>query len=166
MLSVRLRSKLGIYTAAALPLAIVLAALFAGVKPVTAQQPNPNCIKEARVFLYTPRLRIQRDNEFLVILSAGNAIYCPPMNIQLQLEVPPGIIPTTVIGVESGPGAYESSYVLPPGKREFIQLGLRGIEVGPKELVGRLRYFYGNETSTGATVEDRRPIHIVGDDID
>ena len=102
--------------------------------------------RPASVNLHGEKTDVLLGENILIKLSAVNLITNPTMHVQVIIIPPSGMSVTSSEFSKSDAGQFTTNYDLKPGDGKDIEIRIKSNQVGNFSVVGRIIYYFGNDT--------------------
>lgn len=102
--------------------------------------------RSASVNIHGEKTDVLLGENILIKLSAVNLITNPMMHVQVIIIPPSGMSVTSSEFSKSGSGQFSANYDLKPGDEKGIDITIKSNQVGNFSIVGRIIYYFGNDT--------------------
>ncbi len=122
--------------------------------------------RSASVNIHGEKTDVLLGENILIKLSAVNLITNPMMHVQVIIIPPSGMSVTSSEFSKSGSGQFSANYDLKPGDEKGIDITIKSNQVGNFSIVGRIIYYFGNDTKNIGDELRNLPIKVRNKDND
>ena len=114
---------------------------------IPSTRPVDGPTSNASVQLHGEKTDVVMGEDIQLRLSAVNLITKPVMHVQVIILPPSGMSVSSSDFVQSGAGQFTTTYEISPGNGRDIEVRIRSNQVGEFEVLGKIIYYFGNDSA-------------------